>query len=94
MPSGRFKNNQEGLELNGTNQQLFYSKDVTILGRIIHTVKISSKALLKAVKKDGLEVDTEITKYVVISRHQNSGKKIQTYRTLKNASKCGKVKIF
>jgi sorting nexin-29 len=64
--------NQEGLKLNRTYQLLVYADDVNILGGSTHTVRKNTGALLIASKEIGLEVNTEKTKYMVMSRDQNA----------------------
>jgi len=59
--------NQDGLKLNGTNQLLVYADDVNILGGSVHTVKENAEALITASKDNGLEVNTDKTKYMVMS---------------------------
>jgi len=56
------------------NQILVYADSVTILGRNVCTVKKNTEALLAASKENGLEVTTEKTKYMVMSRDQNAGR--------------------
>jgi hypothetical protein len=63
---------QEGLELNGTHQILFNADDFNILDEILDIMKKNTEALLEASREDRLEVNTEKTEYVVVSRHQNS----------------------
>jgi hypothetical protein len=55
------------LKLNGTHQLLVYDDDVNILGGHIHTVKENAKALVLAGKENGLEVNVDKTKYMVMS---------------------------
>jgi len=62
------------LILNGTHQLLAYADDVHILGRSVHTVKENAKALILASKVNGLEVNADKTKYMVMSRDQNAGR--------------------
>jgi hypothetical protein len=68
----RVQANQDGLGLNGTHQLLAYADDVNTLGGRVHTVKENSKALVVAAKEIGLEVNADKTKYMVMSRDQNS----------------------
>jgi ribosomal protein S2 len=62
-----------GLKLNGTHQLLVYADDVNLLGDDIETIKRNAQTLIDAGKEVGLEVNTEKTKYMLLSRHQNSG---------------------
>jgi hypothetical protein len=64
----RVQVNQEGLILNGTLQLLVYADDVNILGGSVHAMKKNTEALVAAVKKTGLEVNAEKTKYMIMSR--------------------------
>jgi hypothetical protein len=62
-----------GLKLNGTHQLLGYVDDVNLLGDNIDTIKRGIGTLFNASKEVGLEVNTEKTKYMLLSRHQNAG---------------------
>jgi hypothetical protein len=62
-----------GLKLNATHQLLVYADGVNILGDNIDTIKQNTETLIDASKKVGLEVNTEKTKYMLLSRHQNAG---------------------
>jgi len=62
------------LKLNGIHQLLAYADDVNILGGSIHTIKENAEALVVATRETGLEVSTEKTKYMVMSRDQNVGR--------------------
>ena len=68
----RFQANHDGLKLkNGTNQLLVYVDDVNILGGRVHTIKKNTEALVVRSKETGLNAGN--TKYMVISRDQNTG---------------------
>jgi hypothetical protein len=69
----RVQANQKGLKLNGTHQLLVYTDDVNILGGSVHAIKKNTDALVVPSKEIGLEVNSEKTKYMVMSRDQNAG---------------------
>jgi hypothetical protein len=68
--------NQVGLNLYGTHQLLIYADDVNVLGDNIDTIKKNTQTLIGTSKEVGLEVNTEKTKYMLLSRHQNHDIKI------------------
>jgi hypothetical protein len=74
----KVQENQVGLKLNGTHQLLVYADDVNLLGDNIDAIKKNMETLI------GLEVNTEKTKYMLLSRHQNAG---QSY-DIKIAKRC------
>jgi hypothetical protein len=47
---------------------------VNLLGDNIDTVKKNTETLIDASKEVGLEINVEKTKYMLLSRHQNSGR--------------------
>jgi hypothetical protein len=53
---------------------LAYADDVNILGGSVHTVRENAEALVVATKDIGLEVNTDKTKYMVMSRDRNAGR--------------------
>jgi enoyl-[acyl-carrier-protein] reductase (NADH) len=63
---------QEGQKLDGTHHLLAYVDDVNILGEYIDTIQKNTEALLDASKEVGLEVNSEKTKYMLIS-HKKAG---------------------
>jgi hypothetical protein len=70
----KVKENQAGLKLNGTHHLLVYADDVNLLGDNIDTIKKNTKTLTGASKEVGLGVNSEKTKYELLSRHHNAKK--------------------
>jgi hypothetical protein len=50
-----------------------YADDVNLLGDNIDTTTKNTKIKIDARKEVGLEVNTETTKYMLLSHHQNAG---------------------
>jgi len=64
---------QDGLKLKGTHQFLVYTNDVNILGGSVHTMKKNKEAIVFVSKDNGLEVNADKIKYMVMSQDQNAG---------------------
>ena len=67
----RVQENRIGLELNGKHQLLIYADDVNMLGENLQTVWENTEIIIKASKDIDLDVNSEKTKYMITSRHQN-----------------------
>jgi hypothetical protein len=80
----KVQENQVGLKLNVTNQLLVCADNVNLLGDNIDTIKRNTQTLIDASKEVGLEVNTERTKYMLLSRHQNAGQN----RDIKIGNRC------
>jgi len=64
--------NQNVLKLKGTDQALVYADDVNTLSGSLRTIKKITEALVVASHDIGLELNTDETKYMVISRDLNA----------------------
>ena len=53
---------------------MVYADDVSILGGSLHTIKKITDALVVPSKDIGLKVNSDETKYLVMSRDQNEGR--------------------
>jgi hypothetical protein len=67
-----FQEDEVELKLNGIYQLLVCVYDVNLLGDDLDTIKKNTH-FNDASKEVGLEVNTEKTKYMLLSRHQNAG---------------------
>jgi hypothetical protein len=76
----KVQKNQPGLKLNGTHQLLVYADDVNLLGDNIGSMKKNIVTLIDASKKVRLEINTEKTKYMLLSRHENAGQNYNIQR--------------
>ena len=69
----RVQVNQDGLKLNGTHQLMVYADNVNMVGGSVHTIKENAEALVLTNKENGLEVNADETKYIVMSQDQKAG---------------------
>jgi hypothetical protein len=52
---------------------LVYADNVNLLGNRVNTIKENSETFLQASTDIGIEINAENTKYMIMSRHPNSG---------------------
>jgi hypothetical protein len=63
---------------------LAYADDVNLVSDNINTTKKNAQTLINASKEVGLEVNTEKSKYMLLSHHQNAGQN----HDIKVANRC------
>jgi hypothetical protein len=69
----KVQENRLGLKLNGAHQLLVYADDMNLLEDNTDTIKKNTETFIDTSKENGLEVNAEKTKYMLLSRHQNAG---------------------
>ena len=57
--------------MNGKYQLLVYADDVSMLRENLQTIRENTEIFIKASKDNGLEVNSEKTKYMITSRQHN-----------------------
>jgi hypothetical protein len=73
---------------------VIYADDVNLLGENINIIKKKAEALLDASKEIGLEVNSEKTKYMFMSRHQTPGQSNYIRVANKSFEKVAKFKYL
>jgi len=62
------------LKLNRTHQLLVCADGVNILGGSVHIIEKNAETLVVATKENGLDVNSDKLKYIVMSRDRNAGR--------------------
>jgi hypothetical protein len=61
------------LEFNGTHQLFVYADDINLLGDSVNIINENTETLLEVSMDVCLEINAGKTKYMIMSRHPNSG---------------------
>jgi hypothetical protein len=70
----KVQGNHEGLKLSATHLLLVYADYVNLTSNNIDTIKKNIETLIEAIKGIALEMNTEKTKYTLLSRYQMQNK--------------------
>jgi hypothetical protein len=89
----RVQEKQEGLKLTGTHQLLAYADDVNVSGENIDNKQKNTEALLVASKEVGLEVNSEKSKYVLMSRKE-AGQRHSIKIANRSSESVAKIQVF
>jgi hypothetical protein len=73
---------------------LVYADDVNLLGDSTNTIKENSETLIEASRDIGLEINAEKTKYMIMTRHPNSGQNQNIRTTNESFEKVAKFKYL
>ena len=73
------------------HQLLVYADNVNILGGRVRTVKENAEALVVASKENGIDVNVDKTKHMVMCGDQNAGR---IHKTKTDSSYCNSVEQF
>jgi flagellar hook protein FlgE len=90
----KVQENEVSFKLNGTHQLLVYADGVNLLGDSVNNIKGNSETLLEAGRDIGLEINAEKTKYMIMSRHLNSGQNQNIRIAIESFEKVAKFKYL
>jgi hypothetical protein len=79
--------------MNGTHQLLVYANDINLLGDSINTTKENTETLLEAGKDVGLEINVEMTMYMIMS-HLRTQDRTRIYGQLMNHLKMWQIQML
>jgi hypothetical protein len=81
-------------KLNGRHQLLAYADDVNLLRDNVYIINRNTENLIHASKEDGVEVNVEKTKYILVSSDQNAGQNRDIQIGNRSYEKVSQVKYF